>query len=395
MKESKNQQKVASGQEFSRTDINTIPQRLGEQQVPRSSHLIYLAKLAHDLKAPLCSLKGLLHIAVIDVEDDDALRYLNLIGQHQQFLYTRINGLLNKLNLSENDDPLQPNLALRRVKVSWNNLNILSKTRFLVQSKGIVFSKSADQEKKSDIILRPLVRHKNSQDFSSSGDLPILIRDVITRLNSIKIILENALDQIESETARNYFEFIEKSCKLLYARIEGVLNGIQGNYKANESRIDFNDIIGEINNTMKHMEGFSDIRFRVIVEDLNPFFSDADAIYSIIQNLVENAVKYRKRENCCNEVVLRVTGFMDGIVINVSDNGIGIKEELANDVFKFGVRDKNTTQDGHGIGLSLVMHLTEQLGGQILVDSKAGQGTAFRVKIPNSPTSDTDLNKMD
>ena len=99
---------------------------------------------------------------------------------------------------------------------------------------------------------------------------------------------------------------------------------------------------------------------------------------------MENAIKYRKHDSSDHVVILELSDTPDGIELIVSDNGMGIKEELFSDIFKFRVRDENTLEAGHGIGLALVKQLTERLGGQIILDSEYNQGTTFTVKIPNS-----------
>ncbi|MDZ7606476.1 MAG: ATP-binding protein [Cyclobacteriaceae bacterium] len=128
----------------------------------------------------------------------------------------------------------------------------------------------------------------------------------------------------------------------------------------------------------------SDTKFTIMVTNPSPFFSDAEAVRSILQNLVENAIKFRRRDTSRHDVKISVIDSHEGVMIIISDNGVGIKKELSSSIFNFGVRDKNTGQEGHGIGLALVKQLVEQLGGEISLDSVNNQGTSFTLFIPNS-----------
>jgi signal transduction histidine kinase len=216
----------------------------------------------------------------------------------------------------------------------------------------------------------------------------VVLADHIKKsLNSIKILLRIAVKETENKNATNYFELIEKTRVQLFSRVEDSLKKLYGEDIISLKHIDFDEMISKIQLSLTNMDGFDEIKFKIRVKNNNTFYSDSDAIRSIIQNLMENAIKYRKHDNQRHSVGLSVEDNTDGIIMIIADNGIGIKKELISKIFAFGVRDKNSLEEGHGIGLSLVKQLLDQLGGQISVNSVINQGTLFTIKIPNATKS--------
>jgi signal transduction histidine kinase len=80
-----------------------------------------------------------------------------------------------------------------------------------------------------------------------------------------------------------------------------------------------------------------------------------------------------------------VTVVDDRVIYRVEDTGIGIPEEMHQQVFdEFRQVDGSTTRryGGSGLGLSLARRLAQVLGGDIFVDSVQGHGSTFRVELP-------------
>ncbi|HSJ43370.1 MAG TPA: HAMP domain-containing sensor histidine kinase [Euzebyales bacterium] len=105
-------------------------------------------------------------------------------------------------------------------------------------------------------------------------------------------------------------------------------------------------------------------------------------VRSIVANLLENAVRYNV-EGGAVEVRLRRT---DGhVTLEVHDTGEGIAPQERQRIFERFYRiDKARSRaaGGTGLGLSLVRHATERLGGTVTVDSELGVGSTFRVDLP-------------
>lgn len=124
------------------------------------------------------------------------------------------------------------------------------------------------------------------------------------------------------------------------------------------------------------------IFFDVKINHYKEFKSDAFRLSVILNNLISNAVKYQKPEeqNPCVKILIDVNEKEASIMIE--DNGVGIVEDHVNNVFKMFFRS-NFTVTGLGIGLYIVKEALTRIGGEISVRSTYGEGTSFRLKIPN------------
>jgi two-component system phosphate regulon sensor histidine kinase PhoR len=116
---------------------------------------------------------------------------------------------------------------------------------------------------------------------------------------------------------------------------------------------------------------------------LEPVVTDADRIRRILENLVENAVKYTGPGG--RVVVSGGQAKEGGAVFEVADNGPGIAAEHLPRIFERFYRvDKARSRDlgGTGLGLAIVRHLAEGMGATVAVESGLGKGTTFRVSVP-------------
>ncbi len=111
--------------------------------------------------------------------------------------------------------------------------------------------------------------------------------------------------------------------------------------------------------------------------------ADHAQITSALGNLVDNAVKYSDANG-----VVNVTAHSDqqGVMFVVSDNGIGIPSRDLDRIFErfYRVdRARSRGTGGSGLGLSIVRHVANNHGGSITVESHEGEGSTFRLYIPD------------
>ncbi len=120
-----------------------------------------------------------------------------------------------------------------------------------------------------------------------------------------------------------------------------------------------------------------------VAPDLPVVFGDRIRLLEVVQNLVENAVKYMGDQPCPRvEVGARCA---DGeTIFHVRDNGIGIDPRFHEKVFAL-FDQLDPTAEGTGIGLALVKRIVEVHGGRIWLESEGqGQGSTFFVALPNA-----------
>jgi signal transduction histidine kinase len=115
---------------------------------------------------------------------------------------------------------------------------------------------------------------------------------------------------------------------------------------------------------------------------LPPIPIDAEAMAQVVLNLLHNAFKYTGPDKRI-ELRARREGRM--IAIEVQDNGIGVRTQDKKRIFERFYRaddllSRNT--EGTGLGLAIVKKIVEAHGGRIELDTKAGEGSTFRILLP-------------
>ena len=118
------------------------------------------------------------------------------------------------------------------------------------------------------------------------------------------------------------------------------------------------------------------------LEQLVYGFVDLDFLREIMDNLLDNAIKYTPEGG---SVYVGVRGDGDRVLINVTDSGIGISSDDLQHIFqKFYRSDNSDTREigGTGLGLYLVKQRVEAMGGKVWAESAFGDGSTFYVSLP-------------
>jgi signal transduction histidine kinase len=120
----------------------------------------------------------------------------------------------------------------------------------------------------------------------------------------------------------------------------------------------------------------------VLTHDPLPRIStDEDLMRQILQNLIDNAIKYRSERR--PEIHINAIYKDDCWTFSVRDNGIGIEKQFLERIFVLFQRLHNSADyPGTGIGLAVCKKAVELQGGRIWAESEVGQGTTFYFTIP-------------
>ncbi|MEZ4776706.1 MAG: ATP-binding protein [Bacteroidia bacterium] len=126
----------------------------------------------------------------------------------------------------------------------------------------------------------------------------------------------------------------------------------------------------------------------IIPEQTLHFFYDRDKLEKIVNNLLSNAFKFTPSGGSIRFTATEIPQHNQQHsqwVIQVTDTGSGIADDQLQRIFDryYQVDDSATRrQEGSGIGLTLTKELVELMGGEIVVESKSGNGTIFTVRLP-------------
>jgi len=143
------------------------------------------------------------------------------------------------------------------------------------------------------------------------------------------------------------------------------------------------EIVEDVVGSFSGLAGRKRVALRRVDDGAPSVVTDADRLRRILENLVENAVKYTP-EGGRVEVASR-PGDAGGAVVEVRDNGPGIASEHLPRIFERFYRvDKARSRElgGTGLGLAIVKHLAEGMGAQVRVESDVGRGSRFFVTVP-------------
>ena len=149
-------------------------------------------------------------------------------------------------------------------------------------------------------------------------------------------------------------------------------------------KIDFHKIIDRNFDKLDYLQGAKRVSKKVSIKG-GAFFGDEWRISEVLRNLISNAIKYMDHEvdNPFIKVDIAINPSKADIII--SDNGIGISEEMIPRIFEMFYRATESSE-GSGIGLYIVQNAIKKMGGKIDLQSKEGEGTTFTISLPNHIT---------
>ncbi|MBN1182496.1 MAG: sensor histidine kinase [Bacteroidales bacterium] len=212
---------------------------------------------------------------------------------------------------------------------------------------------------------------------------------IFTIQGYVLTLLDGALE--DEKINRSYLEKAEKSINRMISIVEDLESISQlesGQLILNYENFNIVTLIEEIfeNLEIKAIEKKIALIFTPEPERNIIVYADRKRIYEVLNNLLVNSINYGK-ENGNTSV-----SFMDmgnNILIDITDNGIGIAEKDIPRIFeRFFRTDKSRSREagGTGLGLSIVKHIIEAHNQTINVSSKLGVGSSFSITLKKGKT---------
>jgi signal transduction histidine kinase len=181
---------------------------------------------------------------------------------------------------------------------------------------------------------------------------------------------------------------IKRSAQSLLGLVDEVLNLTRAEanrIEARPSAVDITELVERVTASVTWMVGTKHIQLEADIVPELPFVqSDSRWLAHVLVNLVSNAVKFTP-EGGRIEVRAREAADREGVVLEVVDNGIGIKREDRERIFEPFRQADGSDEKGYGgvgLGLALVARLTDLLGCHVELDSVPDKGSTFRVIVP-------------
>ncbi len=158
-----------------------------------------------------------------------------------------------------------------------------------------------------------------------------------------------------------------------------------GKMNLNIEPLQMNDMVQQVIRILRGRADDNHLKLVYESKDVNEIEADPRAVKQVLLNLLTNAIKFTPEGGV---VSVDITSKSAGLIVRVSDTGIGISaediERLARPFEQ--VETKNTRQtEGTGLGLALSKSLVEMHGGNFKIESVQGEGTTVIFTLPNKP----------
>ena len=323
-----------------------------------------------DIKMP--GMDGYEVLKVIKV--DEALRHLPVI---MITAVDEIESAARCIELGADEylpKPFNPTLLRARISAGLENKKLRDRERSLHHELAASYEALREAERIRDALAQMIVH-----DLNNPLTVLQIQRSLLERRMAIdglsKVHLEHALTRIRQAT---------EDMAMLINGILDVSKLETGQMPVSLSTVNGNQLLGSI---------CSQYLLRAEAKDLYVVFSatdddiqllaDEDLLRRVLQNLLNNAIKYAAS---ATEIRASIRREETDIIFSVKDDGPGIAPEAKEKIFKkyFQAERKTTGErSGVGLGLAFCKMAIEAQGGAIWVESEEGQGATFHIKLPS------------
>ena len=285
-------------------------------------------------------------------------------------------------------------LACSLIFVLYHSIRVKRKVNADLSDAKAIIEEQNKQLTSSNVSLNQELKEKNI-DLQKANDSLQRVNDELDNfiyktshdirgpLASLKGMCNVALMDVRDPLALNYLHKLDITAEKLNTILTRLLivNQINNSALAND-RINFEDIVDDIL-LLEKKKGLP--RRLKITKNICPktvFHSDTQFVRIILENLIDNAIKfYNDSERVEPFVTINIGGNGEHVSINVVDNGIGISEVHPDKIFQMFSRASERSETG-GIGLYITKTATEKLGGSVHLKTTPEGYTEFYVKLP-------------
>lgn len=225
-----------------------------------------------------------------------------------------------------------------------------------------------------------LLNHGESRKRYASD----ISHELRTPITTLKTHLEAIIDGVWEPT-REHLDILMNET----LRLSSLVDDLRDSFNLEEYNLDLNKVNFNLSKEIKNIiTAYTPIYNNLnhilegLIQDNIYITMDKDKLNQIMNNLLSNANKYLNHEG---KVTVELKEIDNNIVIDVIDNGIGIKKEDLKFIFDRFYRvdtSRNKSTGGSGLGLSIVKSIVEAHGGTICIQSNYGYGTEISIKLP-------------
>ena len=225
---------------------------------------------------------------------------------------------------------------------------------------------------------------QNRQELIAS-----ISHDLKTPLTSIKGYVKGIQDRVANtpEKLERYMDTIYKTANdmdglidelFLYSKLD--LQHVPFDFEKVDLYAFFADFVDELAFNLDKEQ--STVTLLANKNDSYIVEADREKLKRVVTNIVQNSMKYMDKKH--KEIQVRLSSSSDEVIVEMKDNGSGIRKEDIPHIFDSFYRtdtSRNSSTGGSGLGLSIVKKIIEEHGGTVWAVSKLGEGTSIYFKL--------------
>ncbi len=252
-------------------------------------------------------------------------------------------------------------------------------------------------KKKLEQMTRKLAEAKSAAEYASRSKsmfLTNMSHELRTPLNAIMGFSELLRKEAGiPEKHRQTLDIIHRSGGFLLSLINDVLDLARveaGKVSIERKPVNLRTLFHEAMGLMEERAAQKQLQLKSdIAPDLPPCaLTDAEKIRQILLNFISNAIKYSDS----GTITLKVFVEREKLVMEVRDQGLGMAAKDLECIFEPFVQvGEASEKTGTGLGLAICKNFVEALGGETEVESKLGEGSVFRVRLPFQPCDEQEI----
>ena len=298
--------------------------------------------------------------------------------ENKQLIYKAYFELFNiAMNENNETEALSYHIKYHDIKEQVINFEAKSKIKSLESMWNMESLESEAQiQRENNLIFEK--QNEELDRFSSrvSHDL----RGPISSLMGLHDVVKT---EIKDEAALKYFELYHHRITRINQTIIDLLELSKvKDWQLSKTIIDFDELVADCIDSFNYLPRFKKINFSIEIEPQMKIQSDRSLMNTIIQNLIENSIKYSRQKISDPFVKIQIKQTAeDYMCIIVEDNGIGIDSQYQEKVFDMFYRANEDVQ-GSGLGMYILKAAVEKLEGEVSLISEVNIGTKFVILLP-------------
>lgn len=294
----------------------------------------------------------------------------------------------NQINLSTNYALTEINQIAENINQLYENKEVKEK-KIVEEVEALIdfLSSKAEELEQAKNIAETANRYK-------SEFLANISHEIRTPLNAILGFTEQLFYNETDERKKYYINLIQKSGRILIALVNDILDISKiesGKFEINLAQTNLPSLLQEISDIYSPKALSKGLVFIIDNDPKIPQYLMLDELRmrQIVTNLVSNAIKFTDTGSI--EISTKLLSFNPqeskiNFLLKVKDTGIGINEKYLSKIFEPFTQQEGQSfrkYGGTGLGLPIVKRLVELMNGKIVVETKEGVGTEFKLYFPN------------